>query len=540
MRTIKHIISALVAAIIIVSCAQQVSPVGGPKDTTPPKIKKSTPENFSTNFTGTEIELKFDEFVQLNNISQQMVISPSIENRKEPKLNGKSVTIDLGDQLKPNTTYQVNLGQGIADWHEKNPLDSNLFVFSTGDYIDSLDLKGTVTDAFSHLPNEGVLVMLYEDDYDSIPYKETPTYFAKTDKSGNFDLGYLKAGTYKIVALKDLNNNYLYDNPEEEIGYYDNITLPDSTNFKLITFKEKPSRNQYVESAKLVEYGHIRILLNEPAIDFQVEAMNYRFKKGWFVEEMYTNKDTVDLWLTDLKGLDSLELVVIDSVPLDTFYLDLTQKEMRKNMSVSLNTNSKNELDYFKNLKLTFPEPIKDYKLDSVIMVNMKDSSTTIVSLIEQKKNMREFMVDFKHKEGERYVMKIPPGQFISIFDTKNDTIKKQFDITTTNKYANLELEVVLDSIADKSEHYVLQLLNEKKTVITQKELSQTGKVLFEHLNPGKYTAVLIFDDNQNNDWDTGNYLQKRMPERAVAYDGVIEIKGGWDVELSWTIILKD
>ena len=142
----------LAVACVLASCAQQVTPKGGPKDQTPPKITGSTPENYSTNFTGNTIELEFDEFVQLRNIKQAMVISPPLAKQPETKLRGKRLTITFEDTLRPNTTYIFNLGDGVQDITENNPLDSNVFVFSTGDFLDSLTVTGRIKQAIDLKP----------------------------------------------------------------------------------------------------------------------------------------------------------------------------------------------------------------------------------------------------------------------------------------------------------------------------------------------------------------------------------------------------
>ncbi|MCI5057586.1 MAG: Ig-like domain-containing protein, partial [Flavobacteriales bacterium] len=170
----------MILLVTVVSCAQQQAPTGGPKDTAPPRIISSNPQNFSTGFNEDFIELEFNEFVQLKGIQKQMIISPPLKEKLDIKTKGKSVRLPMPKSLKPNVTYVINFGEGITDITEFNPLDSNLFVFSTGDFIDSLKIRGKVKDAKSLKPLDAILVMLYEENIDSLPYQIKPTYVGKS------------------------------------------------------------------------------------------------------------------------------------------------------------------------------------------------------------------------------------------------------------------------------------------------------------------------------------------------------------------------
>lgn len=536
MKTIIKIIGLISLIGLLLSCAQQVSPSGGAKDTTPPKIKASSPENFSLNFDGNVIELKFDEFVKLNNIKQQLIVSPSVDSDLNPKLTGKKITLNLGDSLKQNTTYLINFGDGIVDWNEGNVLDSNLFVFSTGNYLDSLSINGVVKEAFTNNNAEGIIVMLYDTDYDSIPYKEIPTYFSKTDKNGKFKIDYLKPGTYKIIALKESNNNYLYDNAEEFIGFTENVILPDSNLIKLTVFQEKSIRNQYVESAKLISYGRVRLIFNEPTIDFKANGLNIQFKKAWHIEEMFTQKDTVDLWLTDTEGIDSLYIEVIDSISIDTLQIALNNKEKEEFLKIKLNTTTTGEIAPFKNLTLNFNEPIIDPNLENISFLRLKDSLELPVKIKSIHANQRQITLDVDLKEAENYTLEILPNQFKSIFGITNDTLKKRISVLPYNKFANLKLQLNLDGISTPSDQYILQLLDNSKKLIEQKTINQNSTETFINLNEGKYSLVLIFDENKNNQWDTGNYLKKKQPEKVIVYSEIIDVKPGWDMDITWKI----
>ena len=210
-------------------CANIIPPTGGPRDTIPPEVIRSDPANFSTRFKGSEITIEFDELIQLRNINQQFIITPPQEERPDFIVRGDILRINLNTDLIPNTTYTLNFGDAIVDNNEGNILSNYEFVFSTGDIIDSLSYSGVVLNAFDNKPVEGVVVMLYDKLHDSIPYLQIPLYANRTNEEGHFQLNNLRADTFKVFALDDENNNYLYDRPgEEAIAFLDDYIFPDT------------------------------------------------------------------------------------------------------------------------------------------------------------------------------------------------------------------------------------------------------------------------------------------------------------------------
>ena len=188
-----------------------------------PRILSAKPDNESTNMLDNKIILEFDEYVALKNANQELIVSPPLKYPVEFKMKNKKLQISWRDTLLENTTYLFQFGKGIADVNENNVLDSNIFVFSTGPYLDSFEVSGKVIDAFDLKPLEEVWVMLYDADIDSLPLTELPRYFSKTDASGNFYLKYLRPGNYKIFALSGKNGGYLYDAPGEGIAFLEGM-----------------------------------------------------------------------------------------------------------------------------------------------------------------------------------------------------------------------------------------------------------------------------------------------------------------------------
>jgi hypothetical protein len=182
--------------LILAACAQQSSPTGGDKDTLPPQVLESSPQPFSTNFKGNEIELEFDEYIQVKDFSSQLIVSPSLENQPEYKIRGKKLIVSWEDSLAANTTYQFNFGKSVVDLNEGNVKTDMVFVFSTGPHLDSLTIQGQVVQVADNTPLEECAVMIYQNNIDSLPLTTPPQYFAITDANGFFELRYLPEGDY--------------------------------------------------------------------------------------------------------------------------------------------------------------------------------------------------------------------------------------------------------------------------------------------------------------------------------------------------------
>ncbi|MEN8226984.1 MAG: Ig-like domain-containing protein [Bacteroidota bacterium] len=212
----------LMLALVCWNCAQQGSPTGGPRDEDPPRVVESDPPNYSTRFEAKKIMISFDEYIVLDNVNQELIVSPPMEEKPEVKLRKKSMVIQFEEALMDSTTYTFNFGSAIKDLHEGNILLNFEYVFSTGDVLDSLSVKGTLKYAGDlSVPEEPISILLYEDLRDSVPLLDIPLYVGRSDDSGVFSVNNLRADTFKVFALKDGNNNLLFDLPTEEIAFLD-------------------------------------------------------------------------------------------------------------------------------------------------------------------------------------------------------------------------------------------------------------------------------------------------------------------------------
>ena len=346
------------------NCANIVPPTGGPKDSIPPKIMGSNPPMYSTEILPSRITITFDEFIELRNLQQQFLISPPQAEPPEIRQRGRLLTIDFKSELEPFTTYTLNFGNAVVDLNEGNILSNFEFVFSTGETIDSLTITGKVFNALEKKSEENVTVMLYPNHGDSVPIKEIPLYVTRTDKEGNFKLRHLRADTFKLFALVDVNNNYLYDRPgSEAIAFLDTLIFPTGADFitqmladtaqikqdtipnrraapegeapddhhhdhdaeheheeeiqkepaiVLRLFTEDVTK-QYISSATRPERNRLFFTLNRPSRqEPEIRTLNFSTEEAWKVFESSPKNDTVHIWITDtlVTKLDSIQLEI--------------------------------------------------------------------------------------------------------------------------------------------------------------------------------------------------------------------------------------
>lgn len=263
---------------------------GGERDEDPPEVISSEPENYSVNFEGQEIEITFDEFIQLNNINQELIISPPLENRPVVRLKNKSILIELENELKENTTYTLNFGEAIKDNNEGNELTNFEFVFSTGDYLDSLSLGGKILRAFDlEFPEEPVNIMLYTDLSDSVVFREIPLYIGKSGKEGTYRINNLRADTFKLFALKDVNNNFLFDLPNEQIAFLDTSIIVTPEFFSQI--EEELKDTATIDSLSVIQADKLAISDTVNLININEDSLMIG------TDQVRTDRIFVDLYL---------------------------------------------------------------------------------------------------------------------------------------------------------------------------------------------------------------------------------------------------
>lgn len=513
---------------VCIGCAKKGSITGGLKDTIAPTLKISFPENFSTNFKGNQIKLTFDEYIKLKGLEKQLIVSPPMKN--EPLIIPSSVTkyltIQIKDTLQPNTTYSFNFGQSITDNNEGNPLNQFKYVFSTGPYIDSLALGGRVKDALDREVESFVSVMLYEVNEkfkDSVVYTSPPRYITNTlDSLKTFRLENLKAGKYLLVAMKDRNNNNKFNPKTEKIGFHKQfITIPNDTVYEIELFKEELPFKAYKPSQ--VSGNKIAIGYDGKQ-DFSKSKPKIILKNNNQILEsivtQFPKKDSLQVWYKPIKA-DSLLL----NIKKESYVNDFSVKiKNQKKDTLSINAVQTGILNMRDEFTLESSTPL--VKIDKS-KISIKDSKTKITEFTPNYDDFNQKLVlNFPKNTSEKYQIQLLPGALTDFFEKSNDTLTYKLETRSESDYGNL----IVDLQNVKRFPIIIELTNEKGEILAYDYSEKNTKVEFNFLEPKDYILRVIYDDNKNKKWDSGNYLEKRQAEEVIYYSKVIkDVRANWN-----------
>jgi len=513
---------------VCIGCAKKGSITGGLKDTIAPTLKISFPENFSTNFKGNQIKLTFDEYIKLKGLEKQLIVSPPMKN--EPLIIPSSVTkyltIQIKDTLQPNTTYSFNFGQSITDNNEGNPLNQFKYVFSTGPYIDSLALGGRVKDALDREVESFVSVMLYEVNEkfkDSVVYTSPPRYITNTlDSLKTFRLENLKAGKYLLVAMKDRNNNNKFNPKTEKIGFHKQfITIPNDTVYEIELFKEELPFKAYKPS----QVSGNRIAIGyDGKQDFSKSKPKIILKNNNQILEsivtQFPKKDSLQVWYKPIKA-DSLLL----NIKKESYVNDFSVKiKNQKKDTLSINAVQTGILNMRDEFTLESSTPL--VKIDKS-KISIKDSKTKITEFTPNYDDFNQKLVlNFPKNTSEKYQIQLLPGALTDFFEKSNDTLTYKLETRSESDYGNL----IVDLQNVKRFPIIIELTNEKGEILAYDYSEKNTKVEFNFLEPKDYILRVIYDDNKNKKWDSGNYLEKRQAEEVIYYSKVIkDVRANWN-----------
>jgi len=519
----------IMVMILIAGCARRSTPTGGLKDSIPPVLVNSNPKINSVNFNADEIRLTFDEWVKLDGLDKQLIISPPIEkNKYEIKpLSGitKKLFISFLDSLQENTTYTINFGNSIVDNNEGNKMNFFNYTFSTGPTLDSLFIKGNVEDAFNLETDEYLSLQLYRIDStysDSIIYNNQPTYLANSLDTTAYRFKNLREGKYILIALKDMGNDYIFNPLYDKIGYYDSIiSLPKDSIINLKLFKEEVpiiwDRPHFINSEKIGFGYYGKLDLNKISLVSKIpDSVNYLFTKE-------KDKDTINFWLSK-NSLDSLEfkLKEVDTIKTLTVKFDRSKDSIIDSLRISDIT--KSVIGLKEKFKLSSNLPVREIS-DSLIFIRDIDS-TLIPFKSSINNNLDEVTLDFDVKPQDDYSIYILPNAIIDLRGGTNDTLGFRTRSQSLEDYGNVYLNVIRDS----ESQYILQMVNSNNEIVRKyNSINSDGLYNFELVKPGKYIFRMIRDNNRNKEWDTGNYLKKIQPEEVYYSNFELEIRANWD-----------
>ena len=592
--TILFFFFLIPVALLLTRCANPVSPTGGPKDSTSPRVLACNPPNLATKFKENSFSIDFNEFINLKNPANEIFISPPLKTPLDPRIRGKSVIVKLEDSLAPNTTYSISFGNAITDLTEGNILKGFNYVFSTGDYVDTLSLQGNLHTAFDLKPQKDVFIELYINNndtiqFDSLPLRVPPYYITKSDDQGNFTFHNLRNEQFKLFALADQNGDLVFNQPSEKIAfcdslakpYYISIPKPDTTKrdssqidpaklplikvinadsirksdsihkadslkqnflkypvYPLFLFEQTDSIQRLI-NATYPKKGMAMLVFRLPAKNLRIVPLNFDSATPWYIEEVSTQRDSVRLWITK-PDVDSLiAKVIINEKTLDTVRLEvvkkdnqkkLSEKEKQERLTLSIASAGSGFNQYKNKLVATFSYPLITWDFKKVLLIAGKDTTNPDIKFADSLK--RRISIFSKWEEDKGYKIIVPDSVFFGIHNITHDTIKIDFRTKGEKDFGNL---IVAMNMEKRPGQYIVQLLNEKESMVYEEQIiTGSGKISFNFMPPGKYKLKAINDRNKNKRWDTGNYKLNLQPEEVIYLPKIIEIRANWDVEETW------
>lgn len=532
-KRLSFYILVVILGFTLFNCANRGRPSGGEKDKTPPVITKSSPENYSTNFDSKEIKIYFDEYIKIKNLQKNLIISPPMD--PEPEITplgsaSKYITIKIHDTLELNTTYAFNFGESIVDNNEENPYPYYRYVFSTGEYIDSLNVSGSISNALSRKTDEFVNIMLYEIDStfnDSTIYKSKPNYITNTlDSTTTFNIENVKAGQYKMFALKEENPNYTFEQKTDKIAFIEEvITLPTDKTYDLKLFKESldfEAMRPKLISGQKIAFGYqgshedmkIKLLSETP------EGFNSIITKDPKADSLY-------YWYNTKIEVDSLIFTVSNANYLDTLIVKI--KDQQKD-SLLLKSLQSGTLSFNDNYQIEANTPLVKFDKSKVSFID-KDS-TKIDYDVSLDTLTNRYTFSFDKTEKNNYSINMLPETFTDFFGNVNDTLSYSIRTKEFSDYGNLRI-----NLQNAVFPVIVQLIDQKDDVIYEKYATKAGPIDFTNLAPNTYYFRVIFDTNKNSKYDSGNYLKKRQPERVSYYPDKLEIRASFDQIIDFTLL---
>lgn len=537
----KRLFFLVFISLLLTSCARVGSPVGGAKDSIPPKVTGSNIDSPRVNVPRDikELRIDFDEYITLKDINKQLIISPPLKQITKMLPSGmanKFLLIKWADTLKENTTYNFNFGNAIVDNNEGNPLGYYNFAFSTGSKIDSLYISGELKTIFNDkdkkTEEENLVVGLYQEK-DSMDYRQKPYYITKADTDGYFELNYLAPGNYQLLAFEDSNSNSVYDSGKEKVGFLkDKITLDKSISGLKINLYPSKKPLKYMEM-KEVPGGVLMTFEGQPD-EVKIISLNEKLKD--YKVTHLPKSDSAMIWFNATEqnvGITSNENLKFsydngvkkDSVSL--FYRYNTKNEM------SVSNNRGNLLAPQQDFVITsnyFVDKIQPEKW-SLVSDSIKQDFTAEVS----EKNPFEIHIKSNFKEGKKYALTIPKETLSSFYETIKKTYRFEFEADKTENFGDLLL-----TLENAPEHkFWIQLINESGAV-TYSKYGTEKQINFKSLKPGKYELRILVDENENGLWDPADFAKDIFAEPVYIFDKKIEVRPLWEIRETWDLLKEN
>jgi uncharacterized protein (DUF2141 family) len=499
-------------------------PSGGDKDLTPPQIIFSSPQPMSTGFNARRIEIEFDEFVRLQGVRDQVLISPPLDQAPLIEMRGgKRLLVDFGDEvLRENTTYTINFGDAITDNNEGNPLEQNVYLFSTGDYIDTLSLQGQLLRARYNSPCESCLAMLFPDVHDSLVLGQRPFYVARSDADGYFKMRNLADGTYRLFALDDLDADLRID-ANEVMAFQEAPVRPMANDSLALSMRLFSPPISFVGIKEQTWSDDGRVLnLVTVGLDSMPKVLPPAAERLLYLEQIEGKSDSLRYWFgQSLEDLDYL-LLEFDG-QIDT--LNAGRSKNTETMPPQVLNAALKHIDA--PLQLNLERPLADF--DTGLIRLEKDSLPISWSIKEEQSSVLKLELAAAWEEGAYYSLSVLPGAIEDIYGLSCDSLLTRFRCPEERTFGTLTLDINLDQVEAQ---YHMELLDKSKKVVrTALTMGGSQKWTSNHLKPGDYTLRVYIDENADGKWTSGAFDEKRQPEPVFMLSQAISVRANWELE---------
>lgn len=585
-----YYIFIIIAAAVMYSCANIGNPSGGPIDKTPPIFMRSNPTPNAVNVKDRKIEIFFDEIVTLKDPSTKIIVSPAQTEMPRMSALGRKVTVELVDSLLPNTTYTIDFSNSIQDNNEGNAIDNFAFAFSTGSVIDSMRVSGYVLDSRTLEPMQSVVVGLQSNLADSAFHKEKLQRVALTNDRGQFTIRNVSPGSYHIFALKDLDRDYKFGNPTEDIAFLDSIIVPSIgsreaadtvyndlneidtimratrpayfPNDILLSMFNEDRKSQYL--ANNLRVDSTRISLTFAAASDTLPSLSIVGRNDvpdqWYTLERSQTNDTLTYWIRPphLVSADTLMVATTylrtdtaSNLSWGTDTLKFTfQRQKAKKKKKNEETDSLEQIRFmelhplangtqevYAPLLLQTGTPIERYSREAFHLQRKLQNDTTFypaeiksIALRDSTLSRRDLMLKVDWEPGAAYTLAVDSLAMTDIYGLQTKPLKVDFNVRKMEEYGNIVFNI--PAVRDSA---IVELLDGTEKIVLRAPVKNHRAELL-NLLPGKYYARLFIDRNGNGKYDTGNYDMHLQPEETVYYPGAINLKKNWDVEQTWDI----
>ena len=494
-------------SILVTGCAQVGTITGGPKDEIAPKVVKSSLENGTTNFNEQSIELTFDEYVQMNKPSENIIIVPQ-HARLESRLIKKTLRINLSNELQKNTTYTLYLNAAVKDLTEGN--DSLMRItFSTGPKLDSLVFVARTVDAFSNQIKSKITVGLF----DSLN-SDKPIYFGQSNQFGFANLTSLKEGIYYCKAFDDKNKDLQIQKDEAQDWKFDSIVINGNSSDTVDLKLSIPLQSDKIKNAKLIPPGLIGLHVPKSDEITTISLNNQELKNNLF---WHPREDSLQIAIGELTG-NEFQLIVNS----DTFNL----RRLEKNKIIKLvpkNVTLENEISNTASFEvMDFIESIDTSKIQ---VLKYPDSSKVNFSIGFEQNRIQLQPTD---KRVKKYAVTFKDGAIKGLSSKLNSSTKIEIMGKEDREFGTLSVKLGKPISAG-----IIQII-EKENLITEQKISLNSfekPIVFSRLKPGEYTFRIIEDLNQNGKWDPISPENRTVAERVIEFSTPTKVRANWEVE---------